>query len=36
MKDEEGCIMLISLYVYDLIIKGDVVYLIDEIKKQMS
>lgn len=28
--------MLISLYVDDLIITGDAIYLIDEIKQQMS
>ena len=32
MKDEKGCIVLISLYVDDLIITGDVVDLIKEIK----
>jgi len=32
MKDEQGCIVLISLYVDDLIITGDVINLIDEIK----
>ena len=36
MKDEQGCVVLISLYVDDLIITGDVVYLIDEIKQHMS
>jgi len=36
MKDEQGCVVLISLYVDDLIIIGDATYLIDEIKKQMS
>ena len=36
MKDEKGCIVLISLYVDDLIITGDVVDLIKEIKQQMS
>jgi len=36
MKDEQGCIVMISLYVDDLIIAGDAIYLIDEIKQQMS
>lgn len=36
MKDEQGCVVLISLYVDDLIITGDTTYLIDEIKQQMS
>lgn len=36
MKDEQGCVVLISLYVDDLIITGDAIYLIDEIKQQMS
>ena len=36
MKDEQGCVELISLYVDDLIIIGDATYLIDEIKQQMS
>lgn len=36
MKDEQGCVVLISLYVDDLIIKSDAIYLIDEIKQQMS
>jgi hypothetical protein len=36
MKDEQGCIVLISLYVDDLIITGDAIYLIEEIKQQMS
>eukprot|EP00253_Pinus_taeda_P027176 PITA_27176 len=36
MKDEQECVVLISLYVDDLIIAGDVTYLIDEIKQKMS
>ena len=36
MKDEQGCAVLISLYVDDLIITGDATYLIDTIKQQMS
>eukprot|EP00253_Pinus_taeda_P023664 PITA_23664 len=36
MKDEQGCIVLISLYVDDLIITSDATYQIDEIKEQMS
>ena len=35
MKDEQGRVMLILLYVDDLIITGNVTYLIDEIKQQM-
>ena len=36
MKDEQGRIVLISLYVDDLIITGDAIALIREIKQQMS
>ena len=36
MKDEQGCVVLISLYVDDLIITGDAIYIIDEIKQHMS
>lgn len=36
MQDEQGRIVLISLYVDDLIITGDAIALIKEIKKQMS
>ena len=36
MKDEQGCIVLISFYVDDLIITGDSICLIGEIKQQMS
>ncbi len=32
MKYEQGCVVLISLYVDDLIITCDAIYLIDEIK----
>jgi hypothetical protein len=34
--DEQGYILLISLYVDDLIITGNVEKLIDEIKEQLS
>lgn len=36
MQDEQGCTMMISLYVDDLIITSDATYLIKEIKQQMS
>ena len=36
MKDEQGCVALISLYVDDLIIAGDAIYLIHKIKHHMS
>jgi len=35
MQDEKGRIVLISLYVDDLIITGDSIALIKEIKQQM-
>lgn len=36
MKDENGHIVLISLYIYDLIIIGDAISIIKEIKQKMS